>query len=96
MLTIERIIKKPLLTEKSTRETEVNNRYGFVVDMQASKHQIKDAVETLFDVKVSKVWTSVTPGKMKRFGRYSKKTAPVKKAYVQTEQGQKIEFYKGL
>ncbi len=96
MLTIERIIKKPLLTEKSTQETETHNRYGFVVDTRATKHQIREAVETLFDVKVAKVWTSVTPGKMKRIGRNTKKTPAVKKAYVQTEQGQKIEFYKGL
>lgn len=95
-LNIEQILKKPLLTEKMSLETENNNRYGFVVDRKANKHQIKNAVETLFDVKVKKVWTNITPGKIKRAGRHLTKTSPYKKAVVQVEQGQKIEFYKGI
>lgn len=94
MLKIDQILKKPLLTEKSTSATEDFNRYGFVVDKNANKNQIKAAVERLFDVKVQKVWTSITPGKMKRHGKFLSKKSPVKKALVQVAEGQKIEFFK--
>ena len=50
----------------------------------------------MFDVKVLNVKTSVTPGKLKRAGRKIKKTPSWKRAYVQIEQGQKIEFFKGI
>ncbi len=96
MANLNEIIKRPLLTEKATLESERNNRYGFVVDTKSNKYQIRDAVEKLFDVRVKKIWTSVTPGKLKRAGKVIKKTSPIKKAYVQVEQGQKIEFFKGV
>lgn len=96
MANLDQIIRKPLMTEKGTLESEKNNRYGFIVDIKANKYQIKDAVEKLFDVRVEKVWTNITPGKMKRAGRKVKKASPLKKAYVQVGQGQKIEFFKGV
>jgi large subunit ribosomal protein L23 len=93
---LENVIKRPLLTEKVAIETENNNRYAFEVDKRASKHQIKDAVERLFNVKVLKVGTSVTAGKTKRFGRFTKKMSSWKKAYVTISKDQKIELFKGI
>lgn len=96
MATLENIIKKPLVTEKSSLQTEVANRYGFIVDLKANKYQIKNAVEELYDVKVLNVRTSIIPGKLKRAGRLVKKTSKTKKAFVQLGEGQKIEFFKGI
>jgi large subunit ribosomal protein L23 len=96
MLGLENVLVKPLLTEKTSKETEAFNRYAFVVNTQANKHQIKDAVEKFFDVKVVNVRTSVLPGKTKRAGKGYKKTSKSKKAYVQLQDGQKIEFFKGI
>ncbi len=96
MLTLENVLVKPLLTEKSSKETETFNRYAFVVNVKSNKNQIKSAVEKFFDVKVVSVRTSVLPGKTKRAGKGYKKTASQKKAYVQLQDGQKIEFFKGI
>ena len=93
---LENILKRPLLTEKSTLETERNNRFGFYVDLKANKNQIKKAVESLYDVKVLNVKTSILPGKLKRVGRSVAKSSKRKKASVQLEEGQKIEFFKGI
>jgi large subunit ribosomal protein L23 len=92
----EEVLIKPLLTEKSSIVTENNNRYVFQVQMKANKYQIKDAVEKMFDVKVSNVKTAVLPGKVKRAGRHTSKTTSWKKAYIQIQDGQKLELYKGL
>jgi len=96
MLALENVLVKPLLTEKTSKETETFNRYAFVVNTKANKNQIKTAVEKFFDVKVVSVRTSVLPGKTKRAGRGHKKTPSSKKAYVQLQDGQKIEFFKGI
>jgi large subunit ribosomal protein L23 len=96
MLTLENVLVKPLLTEKSSKETETFNRYAFVVNVKSNKNQIKSAVEKFFDVKVVSVRTSVLPGKTKRAGKGYKKTPSTKKAYVQLQDGQKIEFFKGI
>jgi large subunit ribosomal protein L23 len=93
---MENVLKKPLLTEKTSLMTEVANRYAFVVDRKANKYQIKDAVEKLYDVKVVNIKTTVLPGKQKRTGRHVKKTNSFKKAFVQLAEGQKIEFFKGI
>lgn len=96
MLGLENVLIKPLLTEKTSKETETYNRYAFVVNVKANKNHIKTAVEKFFDVKVISVRTAVLPGKIKRAGRGFKKTASSKKAYVQLQDGQKIEFFKGI
>lgn len=96
MLGLENVLVKPLLTEKTSKETETYNRYAFVVNVKANKNHIKNAVEKFFDVKVLNVRTSVLPGKTKRAGKGFKKTAKSKKAYVQLQDGQKIEFFKGI
>lgn len=96
MIGLENVLVKPLLTEKTSKETEIYNRYAFVVNIKANKNHIKNAVEKFFDVKVLSVRTSVLPGKTKRAGKGFKKTAKSKKAYVQLQDGQKIEFFKGI
>ena len=96
MAHLEEVLKKPVITEKATTFTDKTNRYGFVVDLGANKHQIKLAVEKLDNVKVMDVKTNITPGKMKRYGKVIKKSPKVKKAYVKLSEGQKIEFFKGV
>jgi large subunit ribosomal protein L23 len=96
MLALENVLIKPLLTEKTSKETETFNRYAFVVNTKSNKNQIKTAVEKYFNVKVVNVRTSVLPGKTKRAGKGQKKSASTKKAYVQLQEGQKIEFFKGV
>jgi large subunit ribosomal protein L23 len=96
MTGLENVLLKPLLTEKTSQVTESFNRYAFVVSMKSNKNQIRSAVEKYFDVKVVNVRTSVLPGKTKRAGKGMKKSSSTKKAYVQLQDGQKIEFFKGI
>ena len=93
---IHEVLLSPLITEKASFASEKQNRYGFEVALRSNKHQIKLAVEKLYDVKVLNVKTSVTPGKTKRTKMSVKKSMPTKKAFVQLEAGQKIEFFKGI
>ncbi|MCF8361366.1 MAG: 50S ribosomal protein L23 [Prolixibacteraceae bacterium] len=94
------ILYKPLVTEKMTEQTEKLNRYGFVVNRQATKSQIKAAVKQLYDVDVASVNTMVYGGKTKY--RYTKsgiqkgKTSSYKKAIVTLEEGQTIDFYSNI
>ena len=87
------IIKRPVISEKSTALAEVANRYVFEVDYAATKPEIKMAVEQLFKVKVQAVNTSVMHGKNKRSGRFEYKRSNWKKAIITLVQGQKIELY---
>ena len=66
---IRNIIKKPLVTEKSSVAKEKDNKYTFVVDKDANKYQIKQAVEVMFNVKVKSVHTAIFAGKAKRISR---------------------------
>ena len=86
------IILKPIITEKVTKEGELSNRYGFVVDKKANKVEIKKAVEQLFGVQVVKVNTTITKGKTKRFGKTLGRRSDVKKAYVTLKAGQDVEM----
>lgn len=85
------IIKEPLLTEKGTKQ-EKTRKYFFVVDRSAKKHEIREAVERIFNVKVDKVNTMVMGGKWKRVRYQPGKTADWKKAIVTLKEGQKIEL----
>lgn len=96
MAQLTEVLKKPLITEKTSILGEQANRYGFIVDLKSNKNQIKEAIETLYDVKVLNIKTSILPGKLKRAGRFVKKSSKTKKAYVQLAEGQKIEFFKGV
>lgn len=89
------IIKKPIVTEKSTRLMEMN-KYCFVVDRRANKIQIKEAIEEIFKVKVLDVNTMQMLGKMKRMGRHEGRRPSWKKAIVTLEPGNRIEFFEGV
>lgn len=90
------ILRYPILTEKSTMILEKSNSYVFVVDMNATKQDVKNAVERIFGVKVEKVNTIVSKGKAKGFrGRYGKRV-DVKKAIVKLGVGDKIELGVGV
>ena len=90
------IIKKPVLTEKSY-DGIADKKYVFEVDKTANKTEIKQAIEQIFDVKVAKVNTLVTEGKMKRMGRTQGRRSDVKKAYVTLKKDSKaIEFFEGM
>ena len=91
------VILKPVITEKSMADTS-EKKYTFQVHVDATKTQIKDAVEKLFDgVKVAKVNTMNYDGKNKRRGMVTGKTAKTKKAIVTlTAESKDIELYAGL
>ena len=91
----EKIIKKALITEKATRLRETNC-YVFIVDPRANRHQIKEAVEKLFNVQVTKVRTTNYQGKLRRLGRSSGYTPKFKKAMVTIKEGQIIEIVEGV
>ena len=93
------IIKRPVLTEKAY-DGIADKRYIFEVDIHANKTEIKQAIETVFaddGVKVEKVNTLRTLGKMKRQGRTQGRTPEVKKAYVILKKDSKpIKFFEGM
>lgn len=96
MKTFEDVILKPVLTEK-TYATIEEKRYCFVVSRKANKTEIKQAVEALFGVKVEKVNTVTTIGKLKRMGKSEGMTPTVKKAYVILKEDSKpIAFFEGM
>ncbi len=86
------VIKKPLLTEKSTVEMEVG-RYSFEVDRRASKTEIKAAVEALYGVKVDGVQTQVRKERERRTRYGYNKPSPTKKAIVRLREGDVIELF---
>lgn len=90
------IIKRPVITEKSSFMKEVGNYVAFEVDKRANKTQIKKAVEELFRVTVEDVKTIVVPGKEKRLGRSVGRVPSWKKALVKLKEGEKIEFFEGV
>ena len=90
------IIIAPILSEKSY-DGIPNKKYTFKVAVNATKGQIKDAVEKIFGVKVAKVNTLRYDGKVKRMGRYEGRTSQYKKAVVTlTENSKAIEFFESL
>ena len=89
------IIRKPLVTEKSTMASE-NGAVVFEVSIDSNKPQIKEAVEALFGVKVKAVNTSITKGKQKRFKGVLGRRRDIKKAFVTLEDGNTIDVTTGL
>ena len=89
------VIVSPVITEKSTMASEYN-QVMFNVAKTASKPQIKEAVERLFDVKVKAVNTLVRKGKTKRFRGRAGRQSDVKKAVVTLEEGHSIDVTTGL
>lgn len=96
-MTPEQIIKRPLiLTEKGNALQEQENQYLFEVDRRANKTQIRGAVETLFNVGVTKVRTMIVRGHVRRMGRGHAKTQNWKKAIVSLKEGESIDFWEGV
>ena len=89
------LIRRPLVTEKSTLGSE-HNQVAFVVPVSASKPEIKTAIEGLFSVKVKAVNTLRQKGKVKRFRGHLGKRAATKKAYVTLEEGHSIDVTTGI
>lgn len=86
------IIRAPMITEKSTRKTEIDNAYTFRVASSANKIEIRRAVESIFEVEVKSVNTSWQRGKRKRVGRHVGMTKAFKKAVVTLKPGHKIDL----
>jgi len=89
------VLRRPLITEKATWLKE-KDKYAFEVVSQATKSQIKKAVEQGFKVKVSKVNVMTVPGKTRKFGKRQVTSSPWKKAVVTLAPGQKITFFEGV
>ena len=89
-------IKKIMTTEKTSLTEEINNCYGLIVDMKAKKQHIKQALETIYGVKVLRVKTSILPGKVKRAGKRIKKTSKKKKAYVTLAEGNSLSSFRDV
>ncbi|MBN1548669.1 MAG: 50S ribosomal protein L23 [Syntrophaceae bacterium] len=90
------IIKRPLITEKSTLAREESGKYQFEVDRRANKIEIGQAVEKLFKVEVLDVRVMNVSGKKKRVGRSIGRTQDWKKAIVKLVPGNKIEIFDGV
>ena len=89
-------IRRPIVTEKSTIAREISNVVTFAVDPRANKHEIRDAVQEFFQVKVEEVRTMRMPRKSRRLGRFIGRKPEWKKAVVRLAEGQTIEFFEGV
>ncbi len=93
MIGVYDVIKKPLVTEKGVTKKDNERTLCFEVASGANKTQIRQAVETLFKVKVEDVRTSTTAGKLRRRGRFAGYRPEWKKAYVKLKTGEKMPEY---
>lgn len=95
-MNVHQVIRRPLVTEKSTIAREEQNIATFAVEPDATKHDIRRAVEELFKVEVAEVRTMRQPRKGKRVGRKIGRKAEWKKAIVKLAEGHSIEFFEGV
>ena len=95
MTNLRDVLIRPLITEKTNAGMQ-DNKYTFVVPLNATKVAIRQAVETIFKVKVVDVNTIRVMGKIKRMGKHSGKRQDIKKAIVKIAPGQRIEFFEGV
>ena len=95
MLSEQEIVKRPLITEKGERNRAAAQQYAFEVHRDATKIQVKGAVEKLFGVHVLAVRTSVQRGKEKRVGKNIGRRPNWKKAIVTLKQGETIPLFEG-
>ena len=93
MKSIYEVIRRPVITEKSTLMKELDNQVVFEVDARANKHEVREAVEKLFGVKVQSINTIKVPGRPRRFGRTLGRRAGWKKAIVTLRPGQELDLY---
>jgi len=90
------IIKRPLITEKGTKQKEQSNQLAFEVDRRANKILVRNAIENIFKVKVVSVRMMNVKGKERRVGRNVGRKADWKKAIVRLAPGENIEFFEGI
>ncbi len=90
------IIKKPLITEKATKQKEQVNQFTFEVDRYANKILVRNAVEKIFKVKILNVRVINVKGKKRTVGRNVGKKPDWKKAIVRLAPGENIEFFEGV
>jgi large subunit ribosomal protein L23 len=90
-----KVLVAPLISEKSSIAAELNNQYVFKVTTDATKSEIKAAVEMLFNVKVDAVKVANMKGKTKRFGQKMGRRNDWKKAYISLQAGQEIDLLGG-
>jgi large subunit ribosomal protein L23 len=95
MPTLHRTIVRPLITEKSSAAYQTRGEYTFEVHPDASKTQIRSAIEQLFGVKVTGVWTMNVRGKERRMGKTTGRRPNWKKAIVTLREGDTIEIFEG-
>jgi large subunit ribosomal protein L23 len=95
MPTKHEIVVRPLITEKTSARYQERTEYAFEVHPEASKPQIRQAIEELFGVKVTNVWTANQRGKEKRMGRSIGRRPNWKKAIVTLREGDSIEVFEG-
>jgi len=95
MPTKHETIVRPLITEKSSAAFQDRGEYTFVVHPDATKPQIRQAIEELFGVKVTDVWTANVRGKEKRMGRTAGRRPNWKKAIVKLREGDSIAVFEG-
>ncbi len=93
---VHQVIRRPLVTEKSNIGREDQNLVTLAVDPKANKHEIRRAVEELFDVSVVDVRTMRMPRKTRKVGKTSGRKPEWKKAIVRLAEGQTIEFFEGV
>lgn len=94
---IQEIIRRPLITEKSSEQREVGNTVAFEVHRSANKVDVKRAVQAQFKVKVAEVRIANCHGKARRQGKFVGRRPDWKKAYVRLAAGEKpIEFFEGM
>ena len=89
------IIRRPIITEKTTNQKEAYNQFSFEVAPKANRVEIKRAIEDVFSVRVSAVKTLHIRGKLKRRGRILGRRRSWKKAIVTLMPGERIEFFEG-
>lgn len=94
--TMYEVLRRPLVTEKGNLLRDEENQYLFEVAMDATKPRIREAVESLFDVRVRSVHTTVVRGKVKRVGRHFGKRSNWKKAVVKLHPEDQIEIFEGV
>ncbi|MGB3976073.1 MAG: 50S ribosomal protein L23 [bacterium] len=91
-----KVLKTPIMTEKTTAQKAESNSVTFKVHPNATKKDIQDAIATIFKVRVLEVRTINMRGKPKRMGRFSGRKSHWKKAIVKLAQGEKIAYFEGV
>jgi len=94
-IALQDVVKRPLITEKAERAREASHQYAFEVHREATKIQVKQAVEQLFNVHVLAVRTAIARGKHKRVGRSIGRRPNWKKAFVTLKDGETIALFEG-